>query len=166
MVTAKPATSDTRVWHENARLPSMCTMQAPHSPVPQPNLVPVSLSSSRITHNSGVSAGACERAGLPLTVKSNAMAASTEMIWIGFGPEPRANPRGKSRLPSGGSSLRRDRAFVERPCGRLFTRVRRDRGRSRQGFHGGVIGRCRHPRLCVRSSPLSMRIAAPRAPSR
>ena len=68
VVTDLPATSDSRVWHEKARLPSICTMQAPHRPVPQPNLVPVSLSSSRITHNSGVSGGASECAALPLTL--------------------------------------------------------------------------------------------------
>src|SRR5437868_11492004 len=73
VVTDLPAISDTWVWHENARLPSMCTMQAPHRPVPQPNLVPVSLRPSRITHNSGVSRGASLDAGLPLTVKLMAM---------------------------------------------------------------------------------------------
>src|SRR3984893_12211663 len=54
----------------------MCTIQAPHSPVPHPNLVPVSLSSSRITHSSGVFGGASECAALPLTLKSNAIASS------------------------------------------------------------------------------------------
>ena len=39
---------------ENARWPSMCTMQAPHRPAPQPNLVPVSFKSSRITHSSSL----------------------------------------------------------------------------------------------------------------
>src|SRR5262245_58042020 len=69
VVTARPATSDIWVWHENARLPSMCTMQAPHSPAPQPNLVPVSLRPSRITHNKGVCGGASVDAGLPFTLK-------------------------------------------------------------------------------------------------
>src|SRR5712664_3321981 len=76
VVTALPPTCDTCVWHEKARLPSTCTMQAPQSPVPQPNLVPVSLSSSRITHSSGVLGGASECAALPLTLKSNAIASS------------------------------------------------------------------------------------------
>src|SRR5258707_12285640 len=56
----------------------MCTMQAPHNPVPQPNLVPVSLRSSRITHNSGVAAGASVAAGLPFTVKFVAIASSLD----------------------------------------------------------------------------------------
>src|SRR5258707_11790046 len=74
VVTALPATCDTWVWHEKARLPSMCTMQAPHRPVPHPNLVPVSFNPSRITHNNGVSRGASLDAALPLTVKLVGMA--------------------------------------------------------------------------------------------
>src|SRR5262249_5931969 len=69
VVTDLPAISETWVWHENARLPSICTMQAPHKPVPQPNLVPVSFSPSRITHNNGVAGGASVDAALPFTVK-------------------------------------------------------------------------------------------------
>src|SRR3954468_1400072 len=76
VVTDLPAISDTWVWQENARLRSMCTMQAPHNPVPQPNLVPVSLRSSRITHNSGVAGGASVAAGLPFTMKFVAIASS------------------------------------------------------------------------------------------
>src|SRR5262249_2420351 len=68
VVTDLPATCEICVWHEKARLPSMCTMQAPHRPVPQPNLVPVSLSSSRMTHRSGVAGGASEFWDLPLTL--------------------------------------------------------------------------------------------------
>ena len=41
--------------HERTALPSTCTVQAPHSPTPQPNLVPVSASSSRRYHISGIS---------------------------------------------------------------------------------------------------------------
>jgi hypothetical protein len=50
--------------------------QAPHSPVPQPNFVPVSLRSSRITHNNGVAGGALVVAGFPFTVKLVAIASS------------------------------------------------------------------------------------------
>src|SRR5262249_6075177 len=67
--TDLPAISETWVWHENARLPSICTIQAPHRPVPQPNLVPVSFSPSRITHNNGVAGGASVDAALPFTLK-------------------------------------------------------------------------------------------------
>src|SRR5277367_4519767 len=68
VVTGLPATFETCVWHENARLPSMCTMQAPQRPAPQPNLVPVSLSCSRMTHNRGVSAGVSTLTAIPFTV--------------------------------------------------------------------------------------------------
>src|SRR5215468_7382112 len=56
----------------------MCTVQAPHRPVPQPNLVPVSLRSSRSTHNSGVASGALVDAGLPFTTKLVAIVSSLE----------------------------------------------------------------------------------------
>src|SRR3954465_3415888 len=78
VVTDLPAISDTCVWQEKARLPSRGTMQAPHNPVPQPNLVPVSLRSSRITHNSGVAPGASVTAGLPFTMKFVAIASSLD----------------------------------------------------------------------------------------
>src|SRR2546421_11031847 len=78
VVTDLPAISEIWVWHENARLPLMCTIQAPHNPVPQPNLVPVSLRSSRITHNSGVAGGASVAAGLPFTMKFVAIASSLD----------------------------------------------------------------------------------------
>jgi hypothetical protein len=44
-----PETCDTAVWQERVALPSMCTVQAPQRPAPQPNLVPVRLKWSRTT---------------------------------------------------------------------------------------------------------------------
>ena len=41
VVTCLPATAETGVTHERIGLPSRCTVQAPHSAMPQPNLVPV-----------------------------------------------------------------------------------------------------------------------------
>src|SRR5215475_4643932 len=52
-------------------------MQAPHRPVPQPYLVPVSLSPSRSTHSNGVCGGASVEAGLPLTENSTAIVSSS-----------------------------------------------------------------------------------------
>ena len=43
--------------------------RADRRPVPQPNLVPVRFSPSRITHNNGVAGGASVDAALPFTVK-------------------------------------------------------------------------------------------------
>src|SRR4249920_739220 len=73
-----PAISETCVWQAYARLPSICTMQAPHRPVPQPNLVPVSLRPSRITHNNGVAGGASVDAAFPFTMKLVAIASSPD----------------------------------------------------------------------------------------
>src|SRR5262249_32048746 len=73
VVICLPATCPTGVWHEKARLPSMCTMQAPHRPVPQPNLVPVSLSSSRITHSRVVDGGSADWLLFPVTLKAFAL---------------------------------------------------------------------------------------------
>src|SRR5690349_2559890 len=61
-----PAAADSGVWQERTGWPSRCTVQAPHSAMPQPNLVPVRPTSSRITHNSGVSASALTVIVLPL----------------------------------------------------------------------------------------------------
>src|SRR5262249_1830799 len=100
VVTNLPAISDIWVWHENARLPSMCTMQAPHRPVPQPNLVPVSLRSSRITHNNGVVGGASVDAALPFTVKLMAMVSSLRINRASRGREQNRSPFA-TRFPPG-----------------------------------------------------------------
>src|SRR2546423_7231340 len=73
-----PATLSTGVRQENVRPPSTCTMHAPHWPAPQPYFVPVSLSSSRSTHRSGVPCAAALVTALPLTVK-----------WMAMRPSPR-----------------------------------------------------------------------------
>ena len=73
VATDLPATADTGVWHERTGWPSRCTVQAPHSAWPQPNLVPVRPTSSRITHSSGVSGSALTLTVLPLSLKLVAM---------------------------------------------------------------------------------------------
>src|SRR5687768_12274894 len=67
VVTFFPAAADTGVMQDLTGWPSTWTVQAPHCAMPQPNLVPVSPSSSRMTQSSGVSAGCSECASLPLT---------------------------------------------------------------------------------------------------
>ena len=69
VVTFFPAAAETGMLQERTGAPSRCTVQAPHWAMPQPNLVPVSPSSSRITHNSGVSADCSDFTALPFTVK-------------------------------------------------------------------------------------------------
>src|SRR2546428_12206069 len=104
VVTALPCTADAGMRQENMRSPSMCTMQAPHWPAPQPNLVPVSFSSSRSTHRRRVPSGAATLTCLLLTVNSIAMMAP--LCWAADGPEgldsvtgvvrSHATPRAKS----------------------------------------------------------------------
>src|SRR6266446_934373 len=55
-------------WHERTATPSRCTVQAPHRPAPQPNLVPIICSCSRMTQSKGVSSAVSTWRGWPLTV--------------------------------------------------------------------------------------------------
>jgi hypothetical protein len=66
VVTAAPCRLSTGVTQERVAVPSTCTVQAPHSAMPQPNLVPVIPSTSRSTHNSGVSPSTSTLCILPL----------------------------------------------------------------------------------------------------
>src|SRR6476660_8314818 len=68
VVTALPATLETCVMQERTASPLMCTVQAPHSAMPHPNLVPVIPSVSRNTHSSGISGLASTVCGLPFNV--------------------------------------------------------------------------------------------------
>src|SRR5580658_3002056 len=62
-----PATCETGVEHDRIADPSTCTVQAPHSPAPQPNFVPVSSRVSRNTQSKGVSGETLTFFSLPLT---------------------------------------------------------------------------------------------------
>ena len=66
VVTRAPFTVDSGVTHERTALPFTCTVHAPHCAMPQPNFVPVSLSSSRITHSRGVLSSERAETCLPL----------------------------------------------------------------------------------------------------
>src|SRR5271167_1210294 len=59
-------TSPTRIEHDRATSPLICTEQAPHWATPQPYLVPVRPTCSRITHRSGVSGSTCTTRTRPL----------------------------------------------------------------------------------------------------
>jgi hypothetical protein len=62
------------VMQERVAMPSMCTVHAPHSDMPQPNFVPVMPSTSRSTHNSGVSPSTSTLCIVPLTLMVKGMA--------------------------------------------------------------------------------------------
>src|SRR5689334_8489325 len=66
----------TEVMHERVAAPSKWTVQAPHSAMPQPNLVPVMPRTSRSTQSSGVSPSTSTLCVVPLTLRSKAMASS------------------------------------------------------------------------------------------
>src|SRR5450755_1400959 len=54
VVTLFPATVETGVMQDRVGWPLICTVQAPHRAMPQPNLVPVMPSVSRKAHNKGI----------------------------------------------------------------------------------------------------------------
>src|SRR4051794_33349723 len=64
------------VTQDRVATPSMCTVQAPHSAAPQPNLVPVMPSTSRRTQSNGVSPSTSALCAVPLTLMLKAMLGS------------------------------------------------------------------------------------------
>src|SRR3954453_17975653 len=60
----------TGVWHERWAAPFTWTVQAPQRPAPHPYLVPMRPSSSRNTHNKGISGGASNWCTCPLICSS------------------------------------------------------------------------------------------------
>src|ERR1700755_2218249 len=64
-----PTASLTEVWQDRTASPLTWTVQAPHRPAPQPNLVPVICNCSRMTQSSGVSLAASTDTLRPLTVR-------------------------------------------------------------------------------------------------
>src|SRR5438093_6605125 len=69
VVILLPAAAPSGVEHDRAGCPFTCTVQAPHSAIPQPYLVPVMPRWSRRTHRRGVSRSASTDMGLPLTFR-------------------------------------------------------------------------------------------------
>src|SRR5580658_7816861 len=72
VVTFRPATAEIGVTQERCGWPSMWTVQAPHSDMPQPNLVPVMPRVSRRTQSNGMAATASTVCGLPFKVNFTA----------------------------------------------------------------------------------------------
>src|SRR6266852_7553120 len=69
VVILLPAAELRDVEQDRAGWPFTCTVQAPHSAMPQPYLVPVIPRWSRRTHRRGVSGSASTDMGLPLTFR-------------------------------------------------------------------------------------------------
>src|SRR6195952_4876726 len=70
VVTARGPISPTGSWHDLVATPSIWTVHAPHCAMPHPNLVPVRPSTSRNTHNRGVSGCTSALSSRPLTLIS------------------------------------------------------------------------------------------------
>src|SRR5439155_26655902 len=69
VVICLPTAALTGITQERIALPSMCTVQPPHCPRPQPYLVPVRPTCSRIAHSRGVLESTLTSSDLPLIVK-------------------------------------------------------------------------------------------------
>src|ERR1019366_181775 len=75
-----PATAEMGVTHARTGWPSMWTVQAPHSDMPHPNLVPVIPSESRRTQSSGMAETASTDCGLPFKVNLTAGTAYPPLV--------------------------------------------------------------------------------------
>src|ERR1043166_942782 len=69
VVICLPTASLTSTLQERVATPSMWTVQAPHWAMPQPYLVPVRPTFSRIAHNSGVEGSTSTSCAVPLMVR-------------------------------------------------------------------------------------------------
>src|SRR5262245_45203048 len=76
VTTVLPATAETGVVHERTAWPLTCTVHAPQTAMPQPNLVPVRPNSSRTTHINGVSGSSADETAFPFRVNFVAIPAS------------------------------------------------------------------------------------------
>jgi len=63
-----PAAANTGVMQDRVGCPSMWIVHAPHSPMPQPNFVPVIPRTSRSVQSSGISSGTSSLRGFPFTL--------------------------------------------------------------------------------------------------
>src|ERR1700758_5548244 len=82
-----PTAAPTGITQDRLGLPSKCTVQAPQSATPQPNLVPFMPRRSRKTHSSGISVGASTVCDLPLIFN------------VIMTPPPQLLPRGTGARP-------------------------------------------------------------------
>src|SRR5512133_3607896 len=76
VVTSRVPTAASGVTQARTGSPSRCTVQVPHSAMPQPNLVPLACNSPRKTHSSAASGSACTPMVLPWSLKE------VVMVWF------------------------------------------------------------------------------------
>ena len=85
VVICLPTASLTGTAQERIATPSIWTVQAPHCAMPQPYLVPVRPTFSRIAQSSGVSGSTSTFKALPLIVR---LAIVLFLDWVQFPVEP------------------------------------------------------------------------------
>jgi hypothetical protein len=68
VVISLPASLLVTVTHERMAVPFWSTVQAPHSAMPHPNLVPVRPKTSRKYHSSGSSGSPSKECSIPFTL--------------------------------------------------------------------------------------------------
>ena len=69
VVICLPSAAATGITQDRTAAPSRCTVHAPHCATPQPYLVPVRPTCSRIAHSRGVLGSTLTSRDLPLTVR-------------------------------------------------------------------------------------------------
>src|SRR5580693_1254260 len=122
VVILAPATAATGVMQERVARPSTCTVHAPQNPIPHPNFVPVSPSSSRITQSNAASSGLCTETVLPL--RSNVVMIDSLLLSLLVNAMP-STPGGWRPLFS------QDRSRAGISCGRDVDKLRARRSRHR-----------------------------------
>jgi hypothetical protein len=70
VTTGLPTAATAGSAQERTAAPARCTVQAPHTAMPQPYFGPVISRSSRSTQSNGLSSGASTDRTLPLTVSA------------------------------------------------------------------------------------------------
>src|SRR5687768_13402559 len=96
MVTMRlPAAAETGSAQERTGSPLTCTVQAPHCAMPQPNFGPLTLSSSRSTHSSGISGSTSTCCARPLTISLIiSLASFRDRVTLIHGPHLHRSARG------------------------------------------------------------------------
>src|SRR5688572_8504476 len=97
VVICEPTTEPAGVTQERLAWPLTCTVQAPHSEMPQPYFVPVMPILSRSTHSSGVSGVTSTLLFLPFTLSVIMTPTSLGLLGIVTGVHRRAACRASAR---------------------------------------------------------------------
>src|SRR5918996_907648 len=113
MVTTAPRTCPAGRVHERMATPSMCTVQAPHWAMPQPYLVPVRPTTSRITHSRGISGGTSTSCIAPLIF--NLIAISYVLPLVLWQPFSQGSPTLRLANAAGTSSSILDEIITGQP---------------------------------------------------